>query len=95
MDYGFQCPLTVDKNNWILDMDSYVKMGFEQEGSSSVAQARTLVTVTRTDKNEGWGTNLTFRCCRINGKNLFEFFLRTSARDSKTLNSNETIFVKI
>ena len=67
MDNRFQCPQIVDNKKWILD--NYFKMDVEPN-SFSVAQTRTIVTVTRTDKNEGWGMNLTFKCCRVNGKNL-------------------------
>ena len=80
MNNRFQCPQTVDKNNWIVANDNYFEMDFERQSSFSVAQTRTVVTVTRTDENEGWGMNLKFKCCRINGKNLFEYFLHTYAR---------------
>ena len=62
MNNGFQCPLKVDKTNW-LSGDTY-------DDTFSVAQAGNTITVTRTDANHGWGLNLSFQCCRTKGKFL-------------------------
>ena len=57
---GFECPTTVDKNNWLNGESNVDKF--------SVAQNGRQVKVTRTDKNdEGWGMQLNFKCCLNEG----------------------------
>ena len=60
---GFECPTTVDKNNWL--------NGGSHGDKFSVAQNGRQVKVTRTDKNDqdnqGWGMQLNFKCCLNEG----------------------------
>ena len=52
---GYKCPSTVDKNNWLGTAG--------HKDSFSVVQNGAQVTVTRVDRNAGWGMNLNFECC--------------------------------
>ena len=49
------CPTTVSKSNWATD-DTY-------GDTFSVTQSGVQITVTRSDKPEGWGMDLRFNCC--------------------------------
>jgi len=52
---GLKCPTMVDKTNWITSHTYGDTFSVDQNGS--------VLTVTRTDSNEGWGMDLTIRCC--------------------------------
>ena len=45
----------VDKTNWL--------GGHTYDDAFSVDQNGSVLTVTRTDSNEGWAMDLTFHCC--------------------------------
>ena len=64
IDSGLNCPITVNKTNWLND-DDYGDI-------YSVAKSGSQITVTRTDApNDGWANDLKFRCCFHDG-NLFD-----------------------
>ena len=63
IDSSLNCPITVDKTNWLNKDDN--------GDTYSVAKSGSQITVTRTDnQNLGWTNDLKFRCCVHEG-NLF------------------------
>ena len=63
IDCTLNCPITVDKTNWLNKDDN--------GDIYSVAKSGSQITVTRTDnQNLGWTNDLKFRCCVHDG-NLF------------------------
>ena len=67
IDSGLNCPITVNKTNWLNEDDN--------GDIYSVMKSGSQITVTRTDKSGiGWANDLKFRCCFHDG-NLFDFKL--------------------
>ena len=63
--YGFTCPETVDKTNWIDGGSFSERFSISQDGHRII--------VTRTDSDEGWGMNLKFSCCNNKGEKYYRF----------------------
>ena len=54
----------VDKTNWL--------GGHTYDDAFSVDQTESVLTITRTDSNEGWGMYLKFRCCPDDGNSFLK-----------------------
>ena len=71
IDSGLNCPIAVDKTNWLNNDDN--------GDIYSIAETGSQITVTRTDKtssanlHRGWGNDLKFECCSDDGN----FYLNT------------------
>ena len=63
IDSGLNCPMTVDKTNWLNEED--------YGDIYSVTKSGIQITVTRTDnQNQGWANELEFRCCPYHGNSF-------------------------
>ena len=60
IDSMLDCPITVDKTNWLNEKD--------YGDTYSVTKSGIQIAVTRTDnQNQGWANDLEFRCCLYDG----------------------------
>ena len=65
---GYTCPSYVDKDVWVKRIDYPDTFSVTQSG-----QDRQYVTVRRTDSNEGWKIDLSFKCCVPGNLNIILF----------------------
>ena len=63
IDNELKCPSMVDKTNWMSGLGRY-------NDKFMVTHSENQITVTRTDKDQGWGMNLMFTCCPDDGNHL-------------------------